>query len=525
MYKMIIVDDEPLIRSGLKNLIEWEVYGIEIAAEADDGLTAYRTIKELSPDIALIDINMPHMSGIELIELCSHLEHTPKFIILSGYNDFEYVRSAMRHGAVNYLLKPVDQEELCSTVKSAVRILDDARNQKQQYAESLQTFRNDILVRILTNRIDIREVREKCRFAGLNFHCSHMRLGLLWPVYTNQQGEKRADLTAAQLCERICSATCGCYAALDTADHIILIFKDTAHVLSQRDYEELLAGCARHLRERLSLSFITALSGALSNTAEFPGAYIACTQTAEHKEILQGFFQKETLRKLEKDSPAFFSYDDVVHCLEIQDKENLKKILHRYFTEALSNDESGDIESLKYRLIEFIIYTMEKLKSSQLPNADIVLQKKEAFQLIGKLHSLSELEERMFLFLTALMDKLNENTDSACSGLVQNALHYVQNNYQDKELSLKTLACRLNVNAAYLGRQFSLETNEYFSDYVNRLRIARAISLLESSGWKTAAIAEAVGFSNISYFFTVFKKITGGRPGDYRKNPNRNPEL
>ncbi len=123
MYKMIIVDDEPLIRSGLKHIIEWEVYGIEIVAEAEDGMKAYLNIKAQEPDIALIDINMPNMNGLELIEMCTHLKHCPKFIILSGYNDFEYVRTAMQHGAVNYLLKPVDQEELANTIASTVRIL------------------------------------------------------------------------------------------------------------------------------------------------------------------------------------------------------------------------------------------------------------------------------------------------------------------------------------------------------------------------------------------------------------------
>jgi two-component system, response regulator YesN len=161
MYKMIIVDDEPLIRSGLMNFIEWEVYGIEIAGEAEDGMKAYQAIKSLRPDIALIDISMPNVNGIELIELCSHLEYSPKFIILSGYNDFDYVRNAMQLGAVNYLLKPVDKEELTNTIITTIRQLDDSSARKQHFQASLQALRNDVLVRILNNRIESRELREK----------------------------------------------------------------------------------------------------------------------------------------------------------------------------------------------------------------------------------------------------------------------------------------------------------------------------------------------------------------------------
>lgn len=116
------------------------------------------------------------------------------------------------------------------------------------------------------------------------------------------------------------------------------------------------------------------------------------------------------------------------------------------------------------------------------------------------------------------MDQLDENTNPTYSFLIQNALSYVRNNYQDINLSLKTLAIQLNVNAAYLGRQFAMETSEYFSDYLNRIRIAKAIHLLKSSSHKTASIAESVGFANITYFFTIFKKTTGKRPGDFRKS-------
>lgn len=519
MYKMIIVDDEPLIRSGLKHIIEWEVYGIEIVAEAEDGMKAYLNIKAQEPDIALIDINMPNMNGLELIEMCTHLKHCPKFIILSGYNDFEYVRTAMQHGAVNYLLKPVDQEELANTIASTVRILDDANTQKQQFQESLLALRNDILVRILTNRIDARELREKCRFVNLTFRCSNMRVGLLKPLYPDRDHKsKGADFSTASLCEKLCRKTCECYAAIDTSDNLVLIFKDYARSLGDEDYEKLLKACAEKLKEHLSLPIVRSLSLNTSSVPELPASYIVCLQDTERKEIMQSLFQKDTIKQLERDTPHSFDYASIAHCLKSRDRQTLKDLLSSYFKEALYPAADASLESIKYQLIEFIICTMQELKSSPLSNTDIELQKKEAFRIIGSAFSLKELKEKLFQFFAALMDQLGETSNPTYSFLVQNALNHVRNNYQDINLSLKTLAAQMEVNAAYLGRQFALETNEYFSDYLNKIRISRAIQLLENTTWKTAAIAEAVGFANISYFFTIFKKITGGRPGDYRKN-------
>lgn len=182
MYKLLIVDDEARIRSGLRSLIEWEIYGIEIAGEAEDGMKAYLSVKSLEPDIVLVDISMPNMNGLEMIELCSHLDKPPKFIILSGYDHFEYVQKAIQLGAVNYLLKPVNQDELVHTVISCIELLDSQAAHQEQFRESLQLLRNDILMRALHGRIDSRELREKAHVVEINLHCSHMRVGILHPA-------------------------------------------------------------------------------------------------------------------------------------------------------------------------------------------------------------------------------------------------------------------------------------------------------------------------------------------------------
>lgn len=380
-------------------------------------------------------------------------------------------------------------------------------------------LRNDILVRVLTNRIDTRELREKCRFVNLTFRCSKMRVGLLKPLFhSGERSMKWADFSTARLCEKICKDTCDCYAALDTSDNIILIFKDYAYSLTNADYERLLESCIRQLKERISFPVITSLSENASTVHDLSASYIYCLQSAERKEIMQNLFQKDTIVQLEKDTPYIFDYSSLANIIEARDSKALLELLRQYFAEMLRQDNNNNLENIKYQLIEFIICAMQELKSSLFSSADIDVQKKEAFRIIGSALSLSELEEKLYQLFTTLMDQLDENTNPTYSYLIQNALSYVCSNYQDINLSLKTLASQLNVNAAYLGRQFAIDTNEYFSDYLNRIRISKAIHLLKSTSWKTSAIAEAVGFANITYFFTIFKKTTGKRPGDFRKN-------
>lgn len=396
MYKMIIVDDEPLILSGLKSLIEWEVYGIEIVADADDGMNAYVKIKEFHPDIALVDISMPNMNGLELIELCSHLKQPPKFIILSGFSDFEYVRTALQHGAVNYLLKPVDQEELCNTIASTVKMLDDINIKALQFQESLSALRNDVLIRLLHRRIEARELHEKCRMLGISFRCASMRVGLIKLMGNDTENENLFfTFSDIESCEQTCQNLCPTYAAIDVTGYMLLIFKDDTHKCLSEDYQNLIELCAHSIAARTGRKYLTALGPNATCAGELPASY------------------NEGLKELEK-SPK----DD---CL-----------------------------------------------------ADF-------------------------------------------SPTIRHVLIYLQAHYQDPNLSLKTLAAQMNVNAAYLGRQFSLETQKYFSDYLNQIRVSHAIQLMSETTLKTSEIAKTVGFLNISYFFTIFKKMTGERPGDYRK--------
>lgn len=250
--------------------------------------------------------------------------------------------------------------------------------------------------------------------------------------------------------------------------------------------------------------------------ADLPALYAQSINALEHQELLQSLFPKNTPEALKDWQPPVFDYEKFAEVLEKQELNEVEKLLHDYFSVILLENLEQDIDAVKYQLYEFIICIMQELKSSPLSETDIRTYKKEAFHIINNASSFSKVEEKLLNFFHNLMMQLNTSTNPVYSPLVQSTLHYVKNNYPDNNLSLKTLANQFGVNAAYLGRQFSLETGEYFSDYLNRIRIARAVHLLKSTDWKTSAVAAAVGFSNLSYFFTIFKKLTGGRPGDYR---------
>ena len=125
MYKLLIVDDEKQAREGIKRLLSWEDYGIIICGEATNGQEALKIMEEQNPDILLLDIQMPVMSGLELAKRIHDSNLDCKFIVLSGYDDFELVRKAMKYGAVDYLLKPSGKEEIIRTIEELIDSLED----------------------------------------------------------------------------------------------------------------------------------------------------------------------------------------------------------------------------------------------------------------------------------------------------------------------------------------------------------------------------------------------------------------
>lgn len=243
MYKLLIADDEAHIRAGLENIIEWEIYGVEVVGTSEDGMKAYLAIKELKPDLVLVDISMPNMTGLELIELCSHMDTPPLFIILSGYDNFQYVQRAIQLGAANYLLKPVNQDELINAITACIERLENRNSQREQFDESIQILRNDTLRRVLRNKIDSRELREKSQIINVSLHCTSMRVGAVTLLRNSDNTElPMAELIA--ICQEICSDLCACYTVSDSYENITIIFKDQLHNIDENSYLQILSSCS-----------------------------------------------------------------------------------------------------------------------------------------------------------------------------------------------------------------------------------------------------------------------------------------
>lgn len=511
MYKLLIVDDEVRIRTGLSNLIEWEVYGIEISGLAEDGMKAYLHIKSEAPDIVLVDISMPNMTGIELIELCSHLPSSPKFIILSGYDDFEYVRKAIQLGAVDYLLKPVDEDELIHAVSSCLKILDEEQARQQQLYKSIQTLQNDLLFRVLHNQITSHELHERGKVIDISLHCISMHVGVIMLHAENEQ--VLPAVSAAEICRNIFSQNFQCYVILDVNSNIAIIFKDSHQQFSDNDYLDALSACSEQIALQHNCHSYFALGREVSHASELSQSYMDCISKLEKKMILGDKIEDD----FANDTHPSVNYQDFLDTIATHDKEKISNMLQNCCQKFLYQKPEGDINYIKYQIIDLLTYTLRTLYPNFYFSPELERKKQQAFTIIDQVNSILELVEKLTIFFISLADTTSDMAEeSEYPHIIQHVLSIVRTSYSDNSLSLKTIAGQLNVNPAYLGREFTLATGEYFNDFLNHTRITKACHLLNTTSTKAAKIAETVGFTNSSYFFTVFKKITGMSPRDYR---------
>ncbi|MGL4521903.1 MAG: response regulator transcription factor [Bacilli bacterium] len=164
MYKLFIVDDEYMIREGMRYLIDWAYYNIEIVGEACDGEDAYQKLQEIDVDIVLTDISMPNLDGLGLISKLKKDQRNIKYIILSGYKEFSYIKEGLQLGIENYLLKPVSVKELEQTIEQSTTLLDE----QYQAIEETFVFKEHILSRLIQEEISTRDVKERLSFLDVH---------------------------------------------------------------------------------------------------------------------------------------------------------------------------------------------------------------------------------------------------------------------------------------------------------------------------------------------------------------------
>lgn len=504
MLRMILADDEPVITRGIRKLLNWKTLGIEITGEYEDGRGALEAIVREQPDIALLDISMPGMSGVEILKECRALGNKAAVIFISGFQDFEYAKAALQYGAVDYLLKPVIREELLKAIEKSVALTG---KEAAELSGEVQTEDEAINYGLLVEN-------EESGYAPVY-------VDLVYHREENEQMRKLVHFSLFSFLEEYLNET-GQGIVFQKSGRIAVVLKG----IGQSDHDNG-NGTAREIVEEIWEESVRAtghtvfyvIGDVVRSMSEIPGMFRQCLDRGGYL----FFADKMTVPVLNLHDRVFHGKGDSSLLEEVrvklfdavmaQNGPQIEDIVRRYGKLVLRLAE-GKKEDACFYFCTAVRYLEERCTSMNLPGRRLemkdLLERGRACESFGEMETLfaeefGQYAERM---KAAAVD--SEKKD------ILKARAYIEEHYSEN-LSLQVLAEEIHMNSYYFSSFFKKNTGENFKDYVNRIRVEHAVPLLLSSDLKTYEIAERVGFGDIRMFNAAFVKIYHETPGNYRK--------
>lgn len=494
MFKVLLVDDEPNVRQGIKMMIPWEELGCEVIGEADDGDDGLSKIMIMQPDIVIADIKMPGKTGIEMTEAAKALGFKGKVLILSGYSDFSYAKTAIALGVENFILKPVDEDELIEAVKAAGEKI--TREREHRYKQEIgREYLNEQLVKGLFagNEEIIGTVADKYEYSG---YCAAI-------ICCDSEINARDDgyKSVRRFFETVSNVD---IVPIDMSGVLGVLFKgwnrgDITDAL-ERLYNSINGGI-----------YITCGEYVLS-PSEIRKSYSSAEYMYRCKFIYRhcGIVTPENVRKSYSEEPVDYAANIYAY-MEINDIDKMNKALDRFMEsmQTLGNTP----EKAKVSCLTLVIDIRSRIIRSAADRKTDASISEEFISSLGEMNSLYEMIEAVKKTLGEISDScFGKTTKSTMERIVQ----YIRSNY-NQELRLEMLAGIFGYNSAYLGKVFHQYTGENFNNYLDEIRISEAKRLLANEEYKVYEVAEMVGYSNINYFHNKFKKYVGMSPLSFKK--------
>jgi two-component system response regulator YesN len=524
----MIVDDEEHARLGIKTLINWEAYDICIIAEARDGAEALELLAHQHVDILMTDIRMPEVSGLELIKTVNKQYSHIKTIIMSGYNDFDYAKKALKLGVSDYLLKPSRTQEILDIVLKLVHEIKEEIKQhahikqlKNGFRESLPLLKERALCRLVTREdIPYEKLLSKVKLGGLSFPHPYFGLVMIhidnYLVHQEKYGTSRSELLISgikNISEETLSEAWFC-AVFEDQDVITLILNSD----KKEDVSQLLPfieKLKKNVQQYLNLSISVGISGIDKPLNQLRNAYVRASQALDQTFFLEPGkvinYEKYIANNSTKSTYPVDIEKHIIHSILAGDEYKIEKNI-RLFQLFLDKERHLKDQILKFTFnLYFSLYHLCIER-----NLDINEIFRQDFKYINQKLAKSNIEniyEELLGTALLIVKQLNEKKNT--NKLIESALDYIRQNY-DKDISRETVANEVYITPGYLSLLFKQKLNMSFLDFLHKIRIEKACQLLGDPGKRVADIALQVGYNDEKYFFQVFKKYMRMTPKQFR---------
>lgn len=530
MYKVLIVDDEILVRVGLKSTIDWNSIGFEIVAEASNGEQALEMFERYKPDVVLTDIKMPKMDGLQLTELIKEKNPKVRVLILTCYSEFSYVREALKLGASNYILKSeVEDAELITLMKNIHMELNKEAGKMERYSylenqisTNINVLKEKLFNDLINPNISIdNEIVSRCECLGIKV--KHMEF-LMVILYKNdlEKNSKFLDKDR-QLID---------FAIINVATEI-LNENNLEYLLSTKENYFIILMSRKTIDEENVGAILKRIKSSIAQYVNIQISIIAGNKFTDIAYISETY--KQCIKNLQL---AFYDFKKDIFLSEDIDfkeinivdfKEKYTKLLISYLDEENCQKSSDLIEALEHAFEEMLIYPAQVKFYYTILISDILehfnccfLDNKELdqysnyYDIILNAQNICSITKFFNEFISKALISIEHYRKNNSYKVINKATEYIKKNYSS-EITLQSLANYLNLSKHYVCYLFKKETGENITTYINKVRIENVKLLLNNKDYKVKDIYDKVGFSDEQYFCKMFKKVTGMTVAHYKR--------
>lgn len=537
MLKVFLVEDESIVREGLRDNIPWQQYGYEFVGEASDGEMALPLIQKTKPDVLLTDIKMPFMDGLSLSKLVHQEFPDMKIIIISGYDDFEYARGAILVGAEQYLLKPITRaamQKVLADLKTKIETEREQKNYQEKFQSEVREYeqfsRTDFFVKVFEGRMPVQDIYEEAAKLSLKinapcynillFNLQEKRTSENWGTESEDFARKREELLHyfIRYPENLVFRW-----NVNTYGVLIKGSPEQMPELGDRCLENVERIC--HPAEEV-LDWYVALGEPVERLSMLAECYSKVNHIFAYRFLMPQVhvFTKETVGR---DMPE---KEESGRIRDIDPAKMEVELIRDFLLQGVRDEVADFVEN-------YLVAVGEALQSAMFRNyltlhvyfaavsyvESLGCDKEEFLQLLNDEGLTPEgqydedtLPDYLCGLIVKAMELRDRESDNQSKRILKKALSYIEENFSQESLSLNSVAGEVNVSANYFSAIFSQAMQVTFVEYVTGKRMDKAKKLLRQTQMHTGEIAMEVGYKDPHYFSFVFKKTQGCTPREYR---------
>lgn len=525
MLKALLVDDEPYILQGLKVLIDWEKEGFMIAGTASNGREALEFLQQNQVDLILADIQMPEISGLELVQrIRTEKLSEAFFVILSGFAEFSYAQEAIRCKCTDYILKPVEKGQLLEILQKIRAMTADKEKASKANQRMERAYLAQNLTAVIKGKYDDMNLQyihgHMCFVGGIRYIEIELDDDLLEEEVSDE--EKRAY-------QRKLSELCAAYLK-KYADHCVFDVSDKKdlydigfvycdHLAEEalKPEKEYLKDFLSYIRDAAQLPVIMLAGKKVDDIRNLAKSY----STAWILRFCQGFQNQKDIYYYEEEVQVSESgmvlckkeIDVLLSAIEHNEPPEIAEAVDAFFEEMLRMGTTGESRSLN---INYLLFQLIHLATKQDDNVN----QEEILRIISEQSFQSGLvrgsKAHVLRFVQEYAQYLAQLRKNVSRGVLAEVEKEIREHFADN-LTLKGLSEKYYVNSAYLGQLFRKKYECSFKDYLNRVRMDAAASQLLYTDKKIYQIAEEAGYHNLDYFVNRFISTKGCTPTQYRR--------